>query len=573
MDKEQLITAIIDNGNFKYNMRAHLVDNGLGALAIFFASDFDCDEKGNIEQKPCVEHKARQSVAYPLSLADEVAFNALRYMPECVNDHNVNDFSYLTIGLYLMLADAVSRKYNYTAQKGQHKTFLQVCREEGFVLPVEQDYDKDDLARKFKKVLEKLGIDQEFPNLAETWKENAQFDFQGIQNGQLKNGSRNDVPESSNSYIAENKYTGGRTDIIYGPYAVLGMHVSKMQEFLGVNTAISYARGNRGNQTSLLEEKNQSLAMLENIDRALTGTYLEERKRLGDQERAGKMAEAARRHFGADYFININNIAEDSAKIIELRKSIREANQQQTESLPRIRAILIFFPENLLRIAEKKDYTYVYSNQKNISNVYPEGKIPGFTDEEVDITRQSNGGNLSRYEFMAFSLGDRQSLKGTENEARAAAQTAIHETMHRIYNDLMTPEERETLYQLAKNLARPNDRQNEKSQIILTTSFADIMRWDSGFYTNYNYKDGIPLKIPTGPEEVICNIYSLWHTEPNRDASPLNTQEITKFVGEIDRLVQTATDRLFAPKEATQSAGLIGVRATVGTGTDTTTTR
>lgn len=112
--KSKLIATIIDKGDFKYNEPPHLI-NADGTDVIVFASDLTyVQDSDTIVQKHCLGEKARQAVEYPLNLGDAEVFNALRYIPECVNDSNVDDYSYITIGLYLMLADAVSRRYDST---------------------------------------------------------------------------------------------------------------------------------------------------------------------------------------------------------------------------------------------------------------------------------------------------------------------------------------------------------------------------------------------------------------------------------------------------------------------------
>lgn len=428
MDREKIINAIIEGGDFKWEERAYMVDNGLGALAIFFASDFECDAVGNVTQKSCVGDKARQSVAYALSLADQAVFNAIRYIPQCVNETNANDFSYLTIGLYVMLADAVSRKYDATDKK-LYKTFFQACREEGLELDkTQKSYNKTELQKKFEKVLKHLGLQEEFQNLTTTWSESAQFNFVGIPNGQVLEANADKIPEKAAAYTRRNKYDENRTDIVFGPYAVLGMLISETQKLLGVNTAISYALGNRDNQSNINNEGDDR--KLENVSRAINSKHiLQERMIEGDTLRAERMVTSARRHLG-DRMIqpntDVNVILQENDAILEQKQKIRDANAQQKEHRGQIQEILGYFPDNFLQIAHKKNYTYVYSQKENIRDVYPEGEIPGFTEAEVELTRNSNGGNLSRYEFMAFSLGDRQKLKGGDLEFRAAAQTAIH---------------------------------------------------------------------------------------------------------------------------------------------------
>lgn len=564
MDREKLINAIIEGGDFKWEERAYMVDNGLGALAIFFASDFECDADGNVTQKSCVGDKARQSVAYALSLADDDVFNAIRYIPECVNETNANDFSYLTIGLYVMLADAVSRKYDATDKK-LYKTFFQACREEGLELDkTQQKYNKKELQAKFEKVLKNLGLKDEFPNLAETWSRSAQFTFLGIPNGQVLEANAGQIPENAKAYTRRNKYDEKRTDIVFGPYAMLGMLISETQKLLGVNTAISYALGNRDNQSNIKNEGDDR--KLENVLRAINSKHiLQERMIEGDTLRAERMVTSARRHLG-DRMIqpnaDVSVVLQENTAILEQKQKIIDANAQQNANRNKIEEILGYFPDNFLQIAHQENYTYVYSQKENIRDVYPEGEIPGFTEAESELTRSSNGGNLSRYKFMAISLGDRQELKGTENEMRAAAQTAIHETMHSVIHTLktkklITEEELDKIYRLASSLSIQDTQ--TKSVVITTNSFAEIVNPQSLLYRGY--ADNIKA------EEVLCNVYSLWHTEPNRDNSPLNTPEVLNLIN----AVQAAANRLLAPKEAARSDNLLDVRISAeGTGTPAT---
>jgi hypothetical protein len=146
----------------------------------------------------------------------------------------------------------------------------------------------------------------------------------------------------------------------------------------------------------------------------------------------------------------------------------------------------------------------------------------------------------------------------------------------------MTQDERDKLNELVNKL--PINSSNERSQVITTTSFADILNWDSDFYFNYNHYKEVDkttgqeviknLVVQTGREEVICNLYSLWHTEPNRDRSPLNTPAVITLLETIEKYVQAATERLLTPKEVASNSNLISLRSQLdGKGTNTSTQR
>ena len=575
MNKQDLIAAIIDSGNLKWNERAHLVYNGLGAHAIFFASDFSFDGEETVTKKPCVGLKALQSVDYAVSLADENVFNALRHIPQCIAEKDVNDISYLTIGLYLMLADAVSRN-----PKG--KTFLEACHEHKLELDIytasPTNAQKDELAQKFQAVLETLGIAEEFPGLVKTWKDEAQFVSFGITNGQVTGDvlSKNEdgtfqyspdplkIPEASKPYTRGNFYAGlsgflPRVDTVFGPYAKLAMDVCNLQDKLGVNTAISYALGNSWNQQMLRKRFGDSIPedrKLLNVTLALENReVLIQRMEGGHILRAERMENRASAHFGIrdiKYFANKEKSGEEWEEINKLHEAIKAANKLQDEKRGVCEAILGYFPTDLAQIADKVKYTYVGTDDTDTRSVYPEGDIPGLKHKDVELTRNSSGGNLSRYGFIAFALGDR--MKGWKKRGieatpdlknRAAAQTAIHETMHRVFNDHMTQYERDKLYDLVKEL--PVYPEEVWSMVIPTNSFNVIINPNSPYLYD-NYKGNEKL------EEVICNLYSLWYTEPNPMQSPLNESQVQELIKKMEEYVGNARDRLLAPKETTQPA-------------------
>ena len=84
------------------------------------------------------------------------------------------------------------------------------------------------------------------------------------------------------------------------------------------------------------------------------------------------------------------------------------------------------------------------------------------------------------------------------------------------------------------------------STVIPSNSFNVIVNPESMLYTNY--------KLDQKLEEVICNLYSVWYTEPNIDQTPLNEQPIKALMEAIKARVLAATERLLKPKEISVSA-------------------
>ncbi len=577
MDKKKLIGLLLDEGDFKWEERPVLVSNNRGAECIFFPSDLyvyiATSGQEEIYPKEIVKIKARQAIAAMPPMLDAEVFNALRHVPINIPEAKIEDYCYLTIGLYLMLADAVSRQYDEYNPEKKDLTFLRVCYEEEFTLPTYTSIDdakKSELAVKLQKVLERLGISSEFPELVRKWRDETRFDFLGIPNGQLRAAAKegdvlkvdpDEVPEVSRPYTITNIFPAfqenpAREDIIFGPYAKLAKLVCLQETSLTWNVAVSYAMGNRARQINYTRPEEY----LENVVRAIEGEkVINERIAQGVGRRVDMMIQAAIDCLGGmaiERKRDLSLLGPANEALLSMSDTIIAANKSQDEKREQCSQILEYFPENFLRIAHAKHYNYVYSQGTNISGVYPEGEIPGFTAQQVKDTRNSNGGNLSRYGFMAFSLGDRQDLKGTENEMRAAAQTAIHETMHRVFNDLMTEDERSALYQMVNGLKVSGGEKT--STLIPTNNYAEIIDPNSRLYRGY--ADAIK------PEEVICNVYSLWHTEPNRDDSPLNTQKIQEFISAIEARVQAARDRLMTPKEVTTQmpANLSATRNSLG---------
>lgn len=599
IEKEELINTYLKQVGMQFGVRAQMVDNGLGALAAFTLVHFRSDEDGNIEAKPEVRKRAKQSVAYALTLADHAVFNALQYLPDCFINKKINDYSYLTIAFYLWLADQVSYEYDADNPK-THRTFLQACKEHGFGLVPGEKIDKEKLIEKFEAVLESLGITKKSPGVAKLWREKGQFISFGILNGQLIANIEEDiadsgnppvkklvvdkslVPEESRSYTRGNFHPRGpqgeleRQDILFGPYPVLAMLVSERQKFLGINTAVSAAFGNREKILTLRvlyndnvpdEVKEWNIACA--IDDLVTRL---EQLTSGNMKREDKMVEAALWNFGKRPIKRSRDEEEvrvQNAKLFELAEAINRANALQIEHRETLVAIARYFPKDLLRLALENNFLYIFGLEKDVSNLLPQD-IPGFTLDT--LTRGSNAARIPRHELMCIALGDRQNLLGpngemTEEALRALAQSALHETMHAVVAR-MTPDEKAELCGMAHDLLPTRaektrdippapEKYNVKSGVITTSTFADIFHpYSDNLYRHYHSFNDIDndgkltfWKYPFSPEEVICNVFSMWHTEPNRENTPLNTDKVRNFIAKIDEYRARVASRSHEPEE------------------------
>lgn len=557
--KRSLIDRIIDARLIRFEEQGKLVDNGLGAQEIFFASDcaVGLDET--------LRHKCLRSVDYAMSISDNAVFNAFQYMvPEAPANSSV------MAGFYLMLADTVSR--NPTG-----KTFLTAMREAGAELRVDvKDITpeiKKDLYEKTLKALETLGILDKCGPKVKEWYEKGMFTFANIPHGithakevPLREGDDPTVPrpkevhlpESVGTYRVDTFKGQELVNVEHGPYTELAYLIFKLEpDFkVSVNVDISVAMGNREAQKSMgpgaTEEQVLEKHLKPLIDNA---KLLEDRYQIGRLLRAERMYDA------------VKSVLTFTQEQVDL------AADAERKRRPDAVAILNYFPAETLRYIEERKLTFAYTNEGTIRNIYPAEDPSGLSAESVELTRKSIGGRLSRYDtlFISHGLGGRPADLVTEEEKRnhnnlLHAQTSLHELFHDMFS-AMPDTTRTALVKLVDEIQgelkqapfspeplRTMTDTNLNQLFVIRMSGErygpgemneGVLNFYQGYpWAGYDKDSGQLLRAMTASkqEELLCNFYSFMNTEL-KDNPVLQTPALQKLKTAMDAAIQALTNK------------------------------
>lgn len=480
---QQRIEQILEFGLIHMEEQPKQVRNGYGALQLFCASDLAPG------QEPLLRHKADRSVAWAMGLNSHEVMNALQYLGagEAVSD------PYLTIGYYLMMADAVS-------YVGSNKPFLGTNNECGMKLPIDVPLDNIEqlvvpqLRADAVTALERLGIKDNMEAKLHEWCDKGSYTFAGIPNGIANSWDK--VPEAAQGHRIE--MPNGK--VLYGPYAELAYYIatsSTNKRFVPVNDAISYALANRpamrqlglvGASEEEVYKQNLFPTVEATIDPKPWQLLIEEGKR----QRADRMLVAAGLAFNQD--------------------EVAVAAHRHEEHKPKARQIMQLFPEEAVEYIWQRKLTLTFTEAEKIETIYPGGYLPGLFRSGTDKTRTGRGARLERFDTLYISNGVRKNAEelGEDGLRQCRVQSALHEIFHDMFGQ-MPEQTKERLKGMAAALTNSVIAQDTSSLRTMNPEFTLGMMMDvnSSYYASYHSSERA--------EEVLCNLYGFAHTELKGD--------------------------------------------------------
>jgi hypothetical protein len=461
-----------------------LVRNGLSTDLLCSASDLF-----RTSRRQVLTEKVHDAMEYATAFTDVEELNALQYMPpEQPND-------YLTLGLYLYLADECSRRC-------PDQTFLSALRAAKVSLDIDDVPDAQRFFERCQKALKILGMDDaEHMGVLQEWKDTGTYTLHG-----------------------ERNYSDD--DGVKGTYAELAANICQRQKYLGMNLAISYALGNKHEVENLSAEE-----MLADARRAADNTQIVDRRIA----RGFDIRE--------DQLINC---------MLEATRSLPPAPDNATSQWAgtRARAILQWLPDNALEVLDRERYICAYADAPVIGTVYPAENPPGIKNEDEKDVRNNKGQWLSRYRTIFMSNGYRQQAGDIDADptlkSAVAAQTLMHEVMHMAIAALpdekrkqLKAEVEEFSAQLISQEKLP-DYFGQRLRTIDTNTLTEVLNTKSRLYLNYSNKW----------EEVACNAYGLMHSEFNAKGSlsserpfqnpPKGLESLTLLAQHLDNVMDEA---------------------------------
>lgn len=479
---QQRIEQILEFGLVHMEEQPKQVRNGYGALQLFCASDLAPG------QEPLLRHKADSSVAWAMGLNSHEVMNALQYLGagEAACD------SYLTIGYYLMMADAVS-------YAGTSKPFLGTNNECGMKLSIDVSLNKiEQLVPQLRAdaltALERLGIKDRMEAKLHEWCNKGTYTFAGIPNGIVN--SRDEVPEAAQGHRIQ--MLSGKT--LYGPYAELAYYIathSTNKRFVPVNDAISYALANRPDMLLLgLRGASEEEVYKQNLFPTVEATIEPKPWQLlieeGKRQRADRMLVAAGQAFNPE--------------------EVEKAVQRHEENKPKARQIMQLFPEEAIEYIWKRKLTLTFTEAEKIETIYPSGYLPGIFRAGTDQTRAGRGARLERFDTLYVSNGMRKNAEelGEEGLRQCRVQSALHEIFHDMFGH-MPEQTKEKLKEMAAQLTHSPIARDTSALKTMNPDFTLGMLMDvnSFYYSTYGSWER--------PEEVLCNLYGFAHTELKGD--------------------------------------------------------
>lgn len=463
------------------DQQAVLVSNGLSTELLCFPADVRPDRQKFLREK------IGGAISYATAFRDVEALNALLHLP--AGDAN----PYLTLGLYLYLADECSRLRPDT-------TFLSAMREAGAEVKPGDVPDREAMREKVMAALRMLGMEASHGAVLTEWMESGSYTILGVHHGVGASGME-------------------------GPYARLAEAVSLEQEYLGMNMAISYALGNK--------HRVEHLTAAEAL--ALTATMIasEDCSAMRSAIREGERVREARIRA---------RIAEQVPHAPPGRNAALEAE-----------ALLAPMPDAALEILYREGYQIAYANGSTVGPVLPDAPLPGNTQEQYDGVRGNKGLLEPRFRTLFICNGHRREAGDVERDDAlrfmVAGQSALHETMH-IAMRYIGAEERQVLRSAVEalhgELSACPDRLpkvfHAPLQTLDTSTLFEALDYTSALYPRYATDGDIRWL------EVVCNLFGLAHTEFAAPESVLHRPpeclpSLARLSGLIDRALDTARER------------------------------
>ena len=469
--RERLIDSLAKK--FYVDEQGVCVSNGLSTELICFPSDKLPDHEDYLKDK------IQSAMSYATRFKDVVELNALKYIAPHERDKAPDH--YLTLGLYLYLADECSRL-------NKDKTFLSAMREAKAALPPEEEYSSDELLQRAKHALTILGMQETHGKLLDDWHQNGSYTIDG------------DIHMGD-----------GAPQNLTGKYALLAREVSQRQKYLGMNSSISYALGNRskieGKSDFFMNEYTQNLLRPEN------GHLIDELIAEGNATREERIREKIKEAVPEP----------DISYLGHCEKNIETA-----------RKVLSLLPDAVLKLLDTEGYMFAYANDKDIRNCYPKNNLPDVSKLDNESARGGKALQQPRYRMIFLSNGIRRDGYdiGTDDDLRSkvVAQSLLHETAHIIVSHLK-PDEKKELRQAVESVSQELEFKkgylpgyfNRNLSTIDTNTLAEVVDYqDSGIhadgkfghYRNYvKYKPDGSIGRDTRWEEVACNVLGLMHTD------------------------------------------------------------
>ncbi|NDF11674.1 MAG: hypothetical protein EB060_02520 [Proteobacteria bacterium] len=452
----------------------------------------------NPERSRIFIEKIWMALEYATAFVDDDNLNALQYLPPEAGNH------YMTLGLYLYLADACSHL-------NRDMTILRAMRTAEAGLKIDDEVDRDRLLTKVLSALDQAKLLDDQKRVVTEWAQTGAYT------------------------IAGERHFANNGDV-YGSYAELARDIAMRQQILGMNLPISYALGNKPyaeqfeSDTDALKYTTYMVKNKEDVsERIHTGGLLREYR--------------MRRNAHAGFH--------------DLADMIDQSIFQHAEHQKLARAVFEHMPDDLLRLLITQRYHVVYTPSKNISDILPEGNLPGLSPKGTEETRGSKGARLDRYYTLFMSHGldkheDKPRVFTSDEESNLTlAQTGIHELVH-VAIDIMNKhvpggvDRNAELMELASALGKAvreeaaDPMMTQMLTTIDTNNLSQVLNSLSGLYENYRKK-----KPDTSREEVVCNAYALYCTElkGKQDSLPEKTRAaFTALVEEVAAVVKRVNE-------------------------------
>lgn len=474
-------------------------------------------------------------------LIDYEVLNAISYIPpQNSNDESSYVGEEMTMAFVLML---MVENYINPNRPREQKTFLTACREVGLELKKGADFNSGNLQDLLLQALDELKLDSDFIKTAvKNWHEDGSFEIGGV-----KYTKDSDNDKAVYLTIVRKLKTEGSKKLLLNSLISL---VVGMEKYLG-----------RINESDLTKRREESVKFFSQIvdNKELRERVLAE----GEEARNARMQ-------------SVVTGSEVKPKLIS------QAGAAFFKDL------FLGLPDETLRIYKARKYRFAYTEDRDLSRLYPAEVLPGFTEAECQATRTSKGANLSRFNLMMIAKGiipevtdeerdlsarnDNKLLEGKERELVFAQQTMLHESLHLAFNKLTLQDDFPDLFSQAIDLKIKavgvfNELQNcdspllEQQSLYLNgrcVSIKEVLNLSSSYYKRYmsaEMGDDNDKKNAV-VEEALANLYGLAHSlyseknKPNfnpflpSNNHPEQIKDLVSLLGELNKLVSLISFRL-----------------------------
>lgn len=462
------------------------------------------DLYGSSKRQDWLRQKIEMAIEYPVAGEDLVVLNKISQIRP--KEHHGKH--YLTYALYLYLAGLVTVHPNNAGSNGRHLSFLDACKESGFINP----YDLTDDEQKFARVLQKLGLwnltdlngNFYIQNLLTEWKNKGTFTVVGL--------------SAANAGAIEETKEGQRF-ITGGEYLNLAIILSvPTSPVMETNNCVSFLVAVKEEVANLSTAQEREQQMLKIIHAAANSQNIAMRYvKRGDEIIFRRVMNAIKVEFGETEITELND-------------------EQRQKSRGNFRSFLQILPESALKILYYTNQSIAHTEDADLRNVMPKGKIPGSTEVESEASRKSQGMYDRRFKVLFAASGKHlTNADDRDTHLQKKKMTTLHETLHIAFgvngansfgddfDDLKLRVQQlgedclGVFYKLRKTLRTKPEILDQKS-MLLDRSLSDILN-PRTTYDKYS-NDVVPGNLlPNRCEEILANIWGLIHTEfsPDRE--------------------------------------------------------